>query len=192
MRFHWPVLSGEGFFKPAGAVNIFESMEMVWQSRWLSPVGLLQFAATTKGLRRLQFGKWESHDKTQGWVESSDALEPYIEQLRAYFECKLRNFTFALDLVGTEFQKKCWNALCRIPYGCTCSYADLAREVGSPKSFRAVGQANHRNPVAIVVPCHRVIGADGTLTGYGGGLHVKKTLLHLEGVDIAFQPDLKF
>jgi methylated-DNA-[protein]-cysteine S-methyltransferase len=163
-------------------------METIWHYRLPSPVGLLHLAATEKGMRRLQFG--ECGDRHENWIESSDVLAPYIEQLRAYFASELREFTFSLDLVGTEFQKTCWRALCRIPYGSTCTYADLAREVGSPKSFRAVGQANHRNPVAIVVPCHRVIGADGTLTGYGGGLPIKEMLLRLEG--IAIQANLKF
>jgi methylated-DNA-[protein]-cysteine S-methyltransferase len=163
-------------------------METIWHYCLSSPVGLLRLAATEKGMRRLQFGEWEQFH--ENWIESSTALAPYLEQLRAYFAGELRKFTFPLDLVGTEFQKKCWQALCRIPYGSTCTYADLAREVGSPKSFRAVGQANHRNPVAIVVPCHRVIGADGTLTGYGGGLPVKEMLLRLEGA--AIQAGLKF
>jgi len=153
-----------------------------------SPVGLLRLAASERGLRRLHFGEWDEISETEDWIESSEVLSPYIGQLQAYFAGDLRDFTFPLDLVGTEFQKKCWRALCHIPYGRTCTYADLAREVGSPKSFRAVGQANHRNPIAIVVPCHRVIGADGTLTGYGGGLRVKEILLRLEGVPI--QPRL--
>lgn len=167
-------------------------METIWHYRLSSPVGLLQLAATENGMRRLQFGEWDQlHDrKNENWVESSTVLAPYIEQLRAYFAGELRDFNFSLDLVGTEFQRRCWEALCRIPYGSTCTYAELAREVGSPKSFRAVGQANHRNPVAIVVPCHRVIGADGTLTGYGGGLSIKEKLLRLEGA--AIQADLKF
>jgi O-6-methylguanine DNA methyltransferase len=88
------------------------------------------------------------------------------------------------------FQKQCWNALLRIPYGATCSYADLARKVGRPRAFRAVGQANHQNPVAIIVPCHRVVGSGGSLTGYGGGLEIKEKLLRLEGV--ALEPVLNF
>lgn len=163
-------------------------MDKIWQSRWLSPAGMLLLAASVQGLRRVQFKEWEPADRNEEWIESSSALEPYVEQLRAYFAGRLHEFTFSLDLVGTEFQKKCWRALCRIPYGKTCTYAELARAVESPKSFRAVGQANHRNPVAIVVPCHRVIGADRTLTGYGGGLRIKEMLLRLEGPGI--QPRL--
>ncbi len=120
-------------------------------------------------------------EKDELWIESPALLQPYQEKLQAYFRGELREFDFDLDLVGTEFQKKCWKALCEIPYGHTCSYSELAEKVGSPTAFRAVGQANHQNPIAIVVPCHRVIGANGTLTGYGGGLETKEKLLLLEG-----------
>jgi methylated-DNA-[protein]-cysteine S-methyltransferase len=149
-----------------------------------SPVGPLLLAATARGLRCLQFhrGKLPEPEKDEVWIESSAMLRLYQDKLQAYFRGELRDFDFDLDLVGTDFQKKCWNALCEIPYGQTCSYAELAEKVGSPKAFRAVGQANHQNPIAIVVPCHRVIGANGTLTGYGGGLETKEKLLQLEGV----------
>ena len=113
--------------------------------------------------------------------ESASALRAYAQQLEEYFAGKRRAFTFALDLRGTEFQRACWQALLAIPYGETRSYADIARAVGRPQGFRAVGMANHRNPVAIVVPCHRVIASNGTLCGYGGGLDVKRQLLELEG-----------
>jgi O-6-methylguanine DNA methyltransferase len=103
----------------------------------------------------------------------------------------LREFTCKLDLVGTEFQKQCWKALLRIPYGRTCSYADIARQIGRPQAFRAVGQANHDNPIAIIVPCHRVLGANGTLTGYGGGLPTKERLLRLEGATFRRPPRAK-
>jgi methylated-DNA-[protein]-cysteine S-methyltransferase len=146
-------------------------------------VGPLLLAATEKGLRCLQFykGALPSPSKNEIWVESSEHLQPYVSQLEAYFRGELRDFTFALDLVGTKFQKDCWQALLRIPYGKTCSYAEIARAIGRPNAFRAVGQANHDNPIAIIVPCHRVLGANGTLTGYGGGLSTKEKLLRLEG-----------
>jgi methylated-DNA-[protein]-cysteine S-methyltransferase len=115
------------------------------------------------------------------WVESQERLLPYREQLQAYFKGELREFTCKLDLIGTDFQKKCWNALLTIPYGKTRSYADIARQVGSPRAFRAVGQANHDNPISIIVPCHRVVTSSGTLGGYGGGLETKDKLLKLEG-----------
>lgn len=113
--------------------------------------------------------------------ESKSALRPYIPELEEYFAGKRREFSFDLDLRGTDFQLACWQALLAIPYGETRSYADIAREVGCPQGFRAVGMANNRNPVAIVVPCHRVIGSDGSLAGYGGGLEIKRKLLELEG-----------
>jgi O-6-methylguanine DNA methyltransferase len=108
-------------------------------------------------------------------------LRPHVRELEEYFAGKRREFEFALDLRGTDFQLACWRALLAIPYGETRSYGDIARAVGKPQGFRAVGMANNRNPVAIVVPCHRVIASDGTLCGYGGGLDVKRKLLELEG-----------
>ncbi len=113
--------------------------------------------------------------------QSSRLMRPYVRELEEYFAGKRREFSFPLDLRGTDFQLACWRALLAIPYGETRSYAAIARAVGKPKAFRAVGMANNRNPIAIVVPCHRVIASDGTLCGYGGGLEVKRKLLELEG-----------
>ena len=113
--------------------------------------------------------------------ESPEAMRAYIEQLQEYFAGQRREFSFALDLRGTDFQLACWRALLAIPYGETRSYGDIARAVGRPQGFRAVGMANNRNPLAVVVPCHRIIASDGTLCGYGGGLEVKRKLLELEG-----------
>jgi methylated-DNA-[protein]-cysteine S-methyltransferase len=101
-------------------------------------------------------------------------------QFDEYFEGKRKKFDLPLALHGTEFQVKVWKALQKIPYGKTASYADIAAEIGNPSACRAVGMANNRNPIVIVVPCHRVIGKDGGLTGYGGGLDLKKKLLDLE------------
>jgi methylated-DNA-[protein]-cysteine S-methyltransferase len=155
----------------------------VYFSRMESPTGPLLLAATDKGLRCLQFdrGKPPAAGKDEVWLESREHLRDYEDQLNAYFHGELREFTCKLDLIGTQFQKDCWEALLRIPYGKTCSYGDIAREIGRPKAFRAVGQANHDNPIAIIVPCHRVVGANQTLTGYGGGLSTKEILLRLEG-----------
>jgi methylated-DNA-[protein]-cysteine S-methyltransferase len=149
-----------------------------------SPVGPLLLAATENGLRRLQFhrGQLPQPARDEVWIESRERLLPYEKEINAYFSGGLRAFTCKLDLAGTSFQKACWQALLQIPYGETRTYAAIAREIGRPQAFRAVGQANHDNPVAIIVPCHRVLGADGTLTGYGGGLGVKEKLLKLEGV----------
>ena len=148
-----------------------------------SVVGPLLLAATENGLRCVQFyrGNLPAPGKEEVWIESQEYLRPYKLQLEAYFRGELREFTCKLDLIGTQFQKDCWQALLRIPYGKTCCYGDIARAIGRPNAFRAVGQANHDNPLAIIVPCHRVLGANGTLTGYGGGLSTKEKLLRLEG-----------
>jgi O-6-methylguanine DNA methyltransferase len=114
-------------------------------------------------------------------VESAEKLGPYLDQLRQYFAGERREFTVPIDLHGTEFQLRCWHALLKIGYGELRTYAQLARAVGSPNGFRAVGAANGANPVSIIVPCHRVVASDGTLGGYGGGLEVKEKLLRLEG-----------
>lgn len=155
----------------------------IYFSRVESPVGPLLLAATEAGLRCVHFckGPLPPLAKDEIWIESREHLRPYEEQIAAYFRGELRHFSCKLDLIGTQFQKDCWEALLRIPYGETRSYAEVAREIGRPKAFRAVGQANHDNPVAIIVPCHRVLGANGTLTGYGGGLSTKEKLLRLEG-----------
>jgi len=146
-------------------------------------VGPLLLAATEKGLRCLHFykGTMPPPGKDEIWIESNEHLRRYVLQLEAYFRGELRAFTFELDLIGTQFQKDCWQALLRIPYGETRSYAEIASVIGRPNAFRAVGQANHDNPIAIIIPCHRVLGANGTLTGYGGGLTTKEKLLRLEG-----------
>lgn len=103
------------------------------------------------------------------------------QQLDLYFNHKLKEFTLPLDLRGTKFQISVWNALREIPYGSCLSYGEIAQAVGNKKACRAVGMANHNNPVSIIVPCHRVIGANGSLTGYGGGLNIKEWLLRHEG-----------
>ncbi|HUD65258.1 MAG TPA: methylated-DNA--[protein]-cysteine S-methyltransferase [Candidatus Sulfotelmatobacter sp.] len=122
-----------------------------------------------------------ARNKAMRFEESERAVQPYARELEEYFAGQRREFSFPLDLRGTEFQLACWRELLQIPYGETRTYADIARAVGKPTGFRAVGMANNRNPLAIVVPCHRVIASDGTLCGYGGGLDVKRKLLELEG-----------
>ncbi len=112
--------------------------------------------------------------------ESEAALAPYLRELNEYFAGGRREFSFPLDLRGTEFQLACWRALLAIPYGETRSYRDIAEAIGHPHAYRAVGMSNNRNPVAIVVPCHRVIASSGSLCGYGGGLDIKRKLLELE------------
>lgn len=155
--------------------------EAFFYSLMQSPVGPLLLAASEKGLYRVQFGaSLPAAAGKEMWMEAPQKLRECEDQLQAYFRGELRDFTVRLDLRGTPFQVRCWEALRRIPYGATCSYRELAESVGSPRGFRAVGQANHNNPIAIIVPCHRVIGANGMLTGYGGGLSVKEKLLRLE------------
>ena len=157
-------------------------METLSYTRTSSPVGPLFLAASAKGLVRLEFeARMQKLGSGTTLQESRSALAPYLRELDEYFAGERREFTFALDLRGTDFQLDCWHALRAIPYGETRSYADIARSVGKPNAFRAVGMANNRNPVAIVVPCHRVIASDGTLCGYGGGLELKRKLLQLEG-----------
>jgi O-6-methylguanine DNA methyltransferase len=123
----------------------------------------------------------KNHKGGVRFEDSPEKLRPYVSELEQYFAGKRREFTFPLDLRGTDFQLACWRALLAIPYGETRSYADIARAVGKANAFRAVGMANNRNPIAIVVPCHRVIASDGNLCGYGGGLDIKRKLLELEG-----------
>lgn len=106
------------------------------------------------------------------------------EQLVEYFNGNRQEFDLPLDLIGTDFQKSVWRALLNIPFGKTASYKDIAIRVGNPKATRAIGMANNKNKIPIIIPCHRVIGADGRLVGYGGGLHIKEKLLRLEGIKV--------
>jgi len=112
--------------------------------------------------------------------ESKTELAPYLRELDEYFAGERRDFSVPLDLRGTEFQLACWHALLKIPYGETRSYKHIAQAIGHPQACRAVGMSNNRNPVAIIVPCHRVIASSGSLCGYGGGLDLKRKLLDLE------------
>lgn len=158
-------------------------METLFYIRYRAKLANLVLAASENGLVAVEFerGKFPPSKSKYAWVESAAGLQRYIRELDEYFGGKRREFTFPLDLRGTPFQLKCWNALLKIPYGETRSYADIARAIGHGNAFRAVGMANNRNPLAIVVPCHRVLASDGTLCGYGGGLDLKRRLLELEG-----------
>lgn len=157
-------------------------METLFFARTSSPVGPLFLAASEKGLVRLEFEArvQKLDDKTIQLSESKSRISPYLNELDEYFAGERREFSMPLDLRGTPFQLACWRALVAIPYGETRTYADIARVIGHPKAFRAVGMANNRNPIAIVVPCHRVIATSGSLCGYGGGLDIKRKLLDLE------------
>jgi len=148
-----------------------------------SPVGELFLAADDASLHIIEFPENRHQVKRQpDWVEGDNAvLRKTRRQLDEYFAGKRRVFELPLSPQGTAFQQQVWTALRQIPYGRTWSYADLARRIDKPAAVRAVGAANGRNPLPIVVPCHRVIGADGSLTGFGGGLPIKRFLLQLEG-----------
>lgn len=169
-------------------------METLHFFRTSSPVGQLFLAASHEGLVRLEFESrvQQVNPRTIQWKESRATLAPYLEELKEYFGGERRQFSIPLDLRGTEFQLKCWRALLDIPYGETRSYRDLAEAIGHPLAFRAVGMSNNRNPVAIVVPCHRVIAADGSLCGYGGGLDIKRKLLDLERTKLSSSSGLLF
>jgi methylated-DNA-[protein]-cysteine S-methyltransferase len=148
-----------------------------------SPVGALKLVASDRGLAAVL---WQNDDpKRVRFAELVEApAHPILvaaeQQLGEYFAGKRTAFGITLDTVGTQFQKKVWAALLTIPFGETRSYADIARQIGSPAAFRAVGAANGKNPVSIVTPCHRAIGSDGSLTGFAGGLDSKQYLLALE------------
>jgi len=170
-------------------------METLYCTTLDSTVGPLFLAASAQGLVALEFdarlpgqqtirpNRRHLREEKNGFrfEASPRAMQLYVSELEEYFRGERREFTFPLDLRGTDFQLACWRALLAIPYGETRTYADIAHAVRKPNAFRAVGMANNRNPVAIVVPCHRVIASDGTLCGYGGGLDVKRKLLELEG-----------
>ena len=161
-------------------------METLYYSRMTSPAGPLILGVSDSALVALEFDRGLSKKfagRPVRWEESPARTADVRKQLEEYFAGKRHQFDLALDLRGTEFQRRCWNELLRIPYGETRSYAQIARTVGSPRGFRAVGQANHRNPIAIIVPCHRVLAAGCYLGGYGGGLPVKALLLRLEGAN---------
>lgn len=157
-----------------------------------SPVGSLVIGASETALVLLEFDRGlpeRMNGQPVGWKESAERTAEVRRQLEEYFAGKRRAFDLTLDLRGTDFRQRCWQELLRIPYGTTCTYADIARAVGSPKGYRAAGQANHYNPVAIIVPCHRVLAGGKHLGGYGGGLPVKAFLLRLEGASFIDQPE---
>ncbi|WP_421198334.1 methylated-DNA--[protein]-cysteine S-methyltransferase [Aeromonas enteropelogenes] len=143
--------------------------------------GDLLIAINERGLVHVDFvAGLRALPDMSGWQQDGEALAPYLAEFKAYFAGRLQHFTLPLAASGTAFQQTVWQALCDIPYGETRSYGDIARAIGKPNAMRAVGAANGRNPLSIIVPCHRVIGQNGSLTGYAGGLGIKKALLALE------------
>lgn len=140
-----------------------------------SPVGILKIVVEDAAIRTIQFVEKPGEEHS-----SNDVMETAIQQLDAYFDGRRKNFNLPLAPKGTSFQQKVWNELRNVPYGKTISYQEIANRLGDPKVIRAAASANGKNPIAIVIPCHRIIGSDGSLTGYAGGLHRKKWLLEHE------------
>ncbi|MGB6516269.1 methylated-DNA--[protein]-cysteine S-methyltransferase [Mycobacterium sp.] len=145
-----------------------------------SPIGPLALAGRGKVLTNLRMVDQTYEPDRTNWVPDDRAFPDAVEQLEAYFAGERTDFDLELSLAGSEFQRRVWQALLTIPYGETRSYGEIAEQIGASGAARAVGLANGRNPIAIIVPCHRVIGASGSLTGYGGGLERKQSLLELE------------
>jgi methylated-DNA-[protein]-cysteine S-methyltransferase len=146
-----------------------------------TPVGRLLLAGDEDGLRSITFQNGSSAlTPPEHWQPTEEPFREAIGQLEAYFAGQLVRFDLPLTLVGTPFQREAWSLLRTIPYGETVSYGEMARRLGRPTAYRAVGAANGRNPIPIIIPCHRVIGANGSLTGFGGGLAIKRRLLELE------------
>ena len=155
-------------------------------------IGTIQAAATSRGVCKIALGK-ETAEDFFGWLEChvghalrkpepSGIVALALDQIAEYLDGQRRDFDLPLDLRGTEFQRRMWAAVAGIPYGETRTYAGIALAIGQPKAVRAVGAANGANPLPLVVPCHRVVGSDGSLTGYGGGLDVKRKLLEMESL----------
>lgn len=157
-----------------------------------TPIGALLLITSSKGLCRVAFGTWaQNQEDLQEWIsrwfgkgtvlqEDAANLAPTVMQLEEYFRGDRLSFDGQLDLQGTEFQKKVWTALLAVPYGETASYKHIAEAIQSPKAVRAVGGANNKNPLPVIIPCHRIIGVSGDLVGYAGGLDMKIHLLDLE------------
>jgi methylated-DNA-[protein]-cysteine S-methyltransferase len=145
-----------------------------------SPIGALTLAGRGRVLTNLRMVDQTYEPNRADWSPDPSGFDDAVDQLAAYFAGELTDFDIELDLAGTEFQRRVWKALLTIPYGQTRSYGEIAEQIGAPGAARAVGLANGHNPIAIIVPCHRVIGANGSLTGFGGGLGRKRTLLELE------------
>lgn len=148
-----------------------------------SPIGLLRIVEEHQCITTIKFAYLDSVNPETGEEKETGLLNKTVQQLAAYFEGQRKSFDLPLAPEGTAFQLSVWKALQSIPYGEVVSYKHIAEAINCPKGFRAVGLANNRNPIPIIIPCHRVVGTTGKLVGYAGGLHVKKQLLSLEGID---------
>lgn len=157
------------------------AQETIWYDELPTPIGRLRLVADAQGLREVWFESGRQQKTPEPhWQRDAGKLAFARVQLEEYFAGTRQTFALPLHPLGTPFQLAVWDELARIPYGITLSYGDVARRIGQPQAVRAVGAANGRNPLPIVLPCHRVIGADGSLTGFGGGLPVKRYLLSFE------------
>lgn len=153
----------------------------IYYDDMVTPIGTLRLVADDIGLREIRFAEPRHPRETpETWIFARHPFAEVRAQLQEYFAGARQHFEFPMHPVGTDFQLSVWRELSRIPYGATHSYADVAKRIDRPKAMRAVGAANGRNPLPIVVPCHRVIGSNGSLTGFGGGLPVKQFLIALE------------
>ncbi len=150
---------------------------MITWSKITSPIGELRLVSNGRALTAIEFAGQHGREGAEG---SDRILQAAARQLDEYFRGDRQQFDIALGAQGTEFQQRVWQALTNIPYGETCTYGDIARDLDKPKAVRAVGAANGKNPIPIIVPCHRVIGSTGKLTGFSGGLETKRQLLALE------------
>jgi len=150
---------------------------MIFQYSYKTELGSVTFVEEDGALLAIT-----THCTYEGIIQETSLIQEAFRQLTEYLKGKRKAFELPLNPKGTDFQKRVWRALCEIPYGETRSYKQIAEAIGNPKAVRAVGMANNRNPITIVVPCHRVIGANGKLVGYGGGLEMKEFLLRLESI----------
>lgn len=147
-----------------------------------SPIGTLTLIGSNGALEELRFpNKVKLELPEEQYLKDAGSFKDVVEQLSQYFDGRRTDFDLQISLIGTEFQKRVWQELRNIPYGKTASYGEIAERINNPKACRAVGLANNKNPIPIIVPCHRIIGKDGSLTGFGGGLELKQQLLDLEG-----------
>ena len=163
---------------------------MVYCTSFDSKVGLIYVASTDEGVCKVSvprqskrdfFGWLHEHFEDSEVVEKRSRNKEVIDQLTRYFNGRLAKFSVSIDLLGTPFQVRVWKELNKIPYGTTISYKQLAKRLGTSKGFQAIGRANAANPIPIIIPCHRVIGTDGSLVGYASGIKTKEFLLKLEG-----------
>lgn len=180
---HLDVMYGHPSVPCLGENGTVTKVATVCSDSLATPLGLLRLAATDSGLSGIHFPNRDLRPRKHR--HSHPILEQTKRELTAYFEGRLTRFTVPLCWKGTPFQEEVWTTLLAIPFGQTVSYADIASAVGRPKSARPVGGAVGRNPIPIIVPCHRVVGSDKTLTGFTGGLRIKETLLKLEGFAIS-------